>query len=259
MDAWQKKLGFIRGMFHETQWVALRPLLRLGLRCGRCLLAGGILSGAALGGQPLFLAVGQVAACGGGVLGLAALVGTILGSVALWGPLGALEQVAAALLCFCVRFVLRDLRIARSRWLGPLCAAGSAALLGSVALWVDTFSLNTLATTVLRTALAALCAAALPREDSCGRLFGIAALVLGGASIRFPPELSLGGLLAAWWTAAAALGRRPGSVGAVALATGAAIALHSSTPWPLVLGAACLAVRVAPREKLPFRAAFLPF
>ena len=58
MGAWQERLGIIRGVFHETRWDAARPLLRLGLRAGGCLLAGGILAGAALGDQPLFLTVG---------------------------------------------------------------------------------------------------------------------------------------------------------------------------------------------------------
>jgi len=255
MGAWQERLGIIRGVFHATRWEAAQPLLRLGLRCGGSLLAGGILAGAALGGQPLFLAVGYIAACGGGVLGLAALVGTLLGSVALWGAFGALEQVAAALLCFCVRFVLRDLRIARSRWLGPVCAAGSALLLGIVALWAGDFGAEALAMSILRAALAALSAAALPREDLIGRLFGMAALVLGGAVVPLPSGMQLGGLLAAWWTAAAALERRAGPASAVALASGAAMALHSGAPWPLALGAACLAAHAVGQEKLPFRAA----
>ncbi len=255
MGAWQERVGIIRGLFHETSWEAARPVLRLGLRCGIQALTGGLLAGAAWSAQPLFLAVGAVAAGGGGLMGLAALVGTILGSVVLWGPLGALEQVAAALLCFCICFVLRDLRAARSHWLGPVVAAGTALLLGAVALWAGELRFSAAALTILRAALAALTAAALPREDQIGRSFGVGALVLGGAAVTLPMNLNLGGLLAAWWTAAAALERRPGPASAVALAAGAALSLHSGGPWPLALGAACLAVRAAAREKAVFRAA----
>ncbi len=255
MGAWQERVLSLRGLFHGPSQEAAMPLLRLGLRCGRHLLMGGLLAGAAIGKQPLFLAVGAVAAGGGGLMGLAALAGAILGSVALWGPLGALEQVAAALLSFCVSFVLRDLHIARSRWLRPVIAGGTALLLGGVALAVDELTAAGIALTVLRTALAALTAAALPREDLIGRCYSIGALVLGSAAIPLPRGIVLGGPLAAWSTAAASLERRPGPAGAVSLAAGAALALQNSAPWPLALGAACLAVYAVRGEKLVFRAA----
>lgn len=254
MGAKEEKGSIIQELFRPHVRETVPPLLQLSLRCGFHLLTGGLLAGAAWNGQPLFLAVGAVAAGGGGILGLAALVGTILGSVGIWGPLGALEQVAAALLCFCVRFVLRDLRVARSRWSGPCAAAGTALLLGIVALWAGELQISTVILAILRTALAAVTAAALPREDLIGRCFTQGAFVLGCTALSLPAGLNPGALLATWWTAAAALDRWPEPVSATALATSAALALHSDSPWPLALGSACLAVHVVRQEKLIFRA-----
>lgn len=255
MSVWQESMGLIREALQETRWDAAKPLLRLSLRCSWFLLSGVLLSGAALGGKPLFLAVGWIAASGGGILGLAALVGTILGSVALWGPLGALEQVAAALLCFCVRFVLRELPVSRSHWLGSVCAAGTAALLGGVALWADGLSATGVAMTVLRVTLAGLGAAAMPRPDPVGRLFTYGALMLGAGAIVLPLGLRCGGLMAAFWTATAALNRRQASPSAAALAGGVTMELCCGSPYTLALGLACLSCRAVQREKLSFRAA----
>lgn len=253
MSAWQER---IRGaVFAPARWERAGPLLRLSLRCGGYLLAGGLLAGAALSGKPLFLAVGLTAACGGSILGLAALVGTVLGSVAFWGPLGALEQVAAALLCFCIRFVLRDLVVARSRWLGPACAGATAALLGGVALWAAGPSPAALALAILRTALAALGAASLRRRDEIGLQCLYCALVLGGAQVALPLGLRLGGLVTVFWTGTAAMNRRSASPGAAALAGGVAMELAGTGTYALPLGLACLACRAARREQLSIRAA----
>lgn len=255
MSVWQERLGIIRGLFHETRWDAAGPLLRLGLRCGGWLLAGAMLSGAQLGGRPLFLAVGLTAACGGGLMGLSALAGTILGSLALWGPLGALEQVAAALLCFCVSFVLRELPVAHSRWLRPVCAAGTALVLGGAAVWAAGPSQTGIALAVLRVALAGLSAAAFRRRGVVSQLFSYGALVLGGAAVHLPLGLCCGGLIAAFWTATAALDRRRAAAGAAALAGGAAMELAGGGPYVLALGLGCLACRAVEGERLVFRAA----
>ena len=42
MGAWQERVLSLRGLFHGPSQEAAMPLLRLGLRCGRHLLLGGV-------------------------------------------------------------------------------------------------------------------------------------------------------------------------------------------------------------------------
>ena len=251
MDVWQERLRSAR--IWAAQEAAV-PTLRLGLRCGKRLLAGGLLAGAALNGQPLFLAVGYVAACGGGVLGLAALMGTILGGIAFWGALGTLEQATAALLAFCIRFVLRDLSISRSRWMPPVTAMGATALLGLTALWAGSMEPTQLLLIALRMALAGLAAA--PLSPTVELHLGLGALVWGAARLPLVAGMSTGGLIAVFWASNAALNRRQAS--SAALTGAAAMCLAGSSYYLLPLGMACLSAQAIPqsesRTRMPFRA-----
>lgn len=94
--------------------------------------AGWLLAGAVIFGSCVPFAVGFTAVSGGGVGGLAALMGVMAGTLTRGGADMALKYSAIALLVFSASFVLKGMKFSESPWFAPANAAVMTACTGAI-------------------------------------------------------------------------------------------------------------------------------
>ncbi len=112
--------------------IAETPGLMRFVECIVRLAGGWLISGAIIFGEYAPFTAGFVAVSGGGVGGLAALIGVIAGSLLNGGVDMAIKYSAAALLIFTANMVLKGLKIAERRWFVPLMTSVMLACTGGV-------------------------------------------------------------------------------------------------------------------------------
>ncbi len=108
------------------------PLL---LRSGKCLLllvAGALLSGAVIFDSCAPFSAGVVAVSGGGLGGLSALIGVVLGSFLRGGVDAAIKYSAAAVLVLAAVMVFKGTKWSECRWFIPLLTSAMTACTGLV-------------------------------------------------------------------------------------------------------------------------------
>ena len=224
---------------------AEKPALRTAARCAGGALFAFALSGAALLGAPLPLAVGFVAAAPGLAAQVSALAGAVAGYAAFWGVYAGIEGMAAAFLVFaCVRIFSTAPQSARL-WFAPGTAAAMTAVISALFALTMPAGLRAAALLGAKILLAAVSAVGFRRAiedgDRWAGLFALAGLVLGLCGVPLPGGMTLG--MAAG--AAAAVCAAGSSAGAAAAgAFGLAVELgggHGAAAGFLLGGILCLA------------------
>lgn len=112
--------------------IAETPGLMRLVECLARLAGGWLISGAVIFGSYAPFTAGFVAVSGGGMGGLAALIGVMLGSLLGGGADMAIKYSAAALLVFTANMVLKGLKIAERKWFVPLMTAAMVACTGVI-------------------------------------------------------------------------------------------------------------------------------
>jgi len=107
----------------RLEWVAETPGLMRLIECLVRLAGGWLISGAVIFGSYAPFTAGFVAVSGGGVGGLAALIGVMLGAMMNFGADMAIKYSAAALLVFTANMALKGIKITERKWFMPLMTA----------------------------------------------------------------------------------------------------------------------------------------
>lgn len=175
-------------------------------------------------------ALGFVGACGGGIGGVCAAVGTMLGA-SIGGFEQAIRYSASALLIYSASFVFRDIKAAAKRRLAPLMSCLMAACVSLVYInyggWNGENIAVYLADVILVYGSCRVYSAAVERKNGAGRYIGIAAfamsLVMATSRVMIMDTISLGrfaaacGVLAIGYSAGIGVGSAAGVVLGMAL------------------------------------------
>ena len=239
-----------------------RPALKETLGCLAYLLGGFLLSCGQVGGQPAPFALGLLASAGGGLRGLCALIGAVLGFLLMQPFSLGLELTSIALLTFVTMYIFGSLWVTKQRWFHCLVPGAMSAAVGGIFLLGQDLSPLLLAgfgQTIFLSALSPLAFDALleKKRSSVGALLALCFFLMGAAMIPMPVGLNLGLILAV--TAASAWARSADRRTAVLLGACAGLALDGALMtggrYTLCLTGAALACSGVPKAPFPIRMA----
>ncbi len=116
----------------RLEGIAETPGLMRLIECIVRLAGGWLISGAVIFGSYAPFTAGFVAVSGGGVGGLASLIGVILGSMMNFGADMAIKYSAVALLVFTANMALKGITITGRKWFAPLMTAAMISCTGVI-------------------------------------------------------------------------------------------------------------------------------
>ena len=119
-----------------------------------CFAGGWLLSEAVIFGAYAPFSVGFAAVAGGGMSGLAALIGVFIGSLIRGGTDAAIKYSAAVLLVFTANMVLKGTEISAKKWFAPIIAALMLACTGLIYVAHDGWQLQATVLCMMETVLA---------------------------------------------------------------------------------------------------------
>ena len=176
------------------------PRLVSALRAAGLFAGGFLTAGAPLLGRPLPLALALPAALPFGAGAVCSYLGLCLGYVVFWGTAAALEPAAAGVLLLAGTCMFRDLLEEDGRRFLPAAAAGSYALVASLALFKARFAPGEVVFFAARVLLLYLAArqllAAFRARSRAGWAAGAVCLLAGAASVPLPGRIPLSAVLA---------------------------------------------------------------
>lgn len=256
-----KKRPVLENWFYTgSPLVITRPALKESLSCIGYLLGGFLLSCGHLGGHPAPFSLGLLSSAGGGVRGLSALIGAVLGFLLMQTFSLGLELTSIALLTFVTMYIFGALWVAKQQWFHCLIPGVMTAIVGGIFLLGQDVSLLPLSgycQNILLSALSPLAFDALlsGRRRSMGALLAVCFFLLGAAALPAPWGINFGLILAVCLTAA---GVRSGNLGiAVLLGTGTGLTLDAGLMtgglYTLCLSAGALAGCAIPGRRTPLR------
>ncbi|MBE6956840.1 MAG: stage II sporulation protein E [Ruminococcaceae bacterium] len=133
MEKFRTKLARTRAESTRSGRVVLGvPAILKGMRAGCYWLLGAVLSGAVVFGGSAPFGVALVGGAGSGLNAAAALLGAVMGYVALLGLVEGLRYVSAAILTFAVAFAFCDTKLYRAPWTMPVAAAAMSGCAGFI-------------------------------------------------------------------------------------------------------------------------------
>jgi stage II sporulation protein E len=211
------------------------------------LAAGFLVSCGRLGDQPAPFALGLIAASGGGLRGLCALLGAVAGFLTMQPFSQGLELTSAAILTFVTMYIFGSLWVTKRPWFRCLVPGLMRGAVGSIFLFsreLTPLLLTGFAESVLLSGLSPLAFDALlqGKKRAIGSLLSLCFFVIGGAAISLPWDINLGAVFA---VALAAVGTRRADFGTAAvLGTGTGLALDAALmtggSWTLWLSVGAL-------------------
>ena len=252
-----------RWFYAQSPLVITRPALKETAMAVGHLLGGFLLSCGTVAGAPAPFALGLLAAAGGGLRGLCALVGAAAGFLTMHPFSQGLELCSSAILVFVTMYIFGSLWVTRQTWFRCLVPGGMRAVVGLIFLMshrITPLLISVYAQNVLLSALSPLAFSALQekRKRSIGALAALDFFLIGAARIALPFGLCLGTLLSA---SASALGARRGDPGtALILGAGTGLAMDAALMtgglWTLYLALGALVGSALPRKRPLLRSLF---
>ncbi len=239
----------------QSPLVISRPALRETLNCLIYLFSGFVLSCGRLGGQPVPFVVGLLVAAGGGLHGLSALVGAVLGYLLMQPFSLGLELTSISLLTFVTMYIFGTLWITKQRWFRCLVPGIMSAAIGAIFLLSQSLTPLLLAgygQSIFLSALSPLAFdALLSRRRSIGALLAICFFLLGAAMLPTPWGLNLGLILAVFLTAVVSQCSNPGTAIFLSVGMGLSLdgALMAGGGYTLALTAAAFAGSALSRRR----------
>ena len=228
-----KKSNILDKWFYtDSPLVIAKPALRETGLCLFHLFLGLILSCGTLSGQASPFALGFLAAVGGGLRGLCALIGAVTGYLTMQSFAQGLQMTSSAILIFMTMYIFSALWVVKQRWFICLIPGLMAGIIGGIFLYSQKPTLPLLTgyfQTVLVSALSPLAFSALleGKRRKIGGLIALGCLLFGGNAIEFPYGLTLGNIASTALLSATIRHGTAGTAAAAALAGGLALDLSS--------------------------------
>lgn len=248
-----------RWLYTQSPLVITRPALQETAVCLVHMFGGFLLSCGRLS-QPLPFAIGYIAAVGGGLRGLCALLGAAAGYLTMQPFAQGLELTSAAILTFVVMYIFSTVWIVRRHWFRMLVSGAMYAAVGAIFLFsqaVTTTLLIHYGITTLISALSPLAFDSLLRQKrrSAVTLAAVACFLIGAAAIPLPMSLTLGPIAAIALGGCAARSADFGLAAAIGAGAGLSLDAASASPgvYTMLLFPAVLLPTVLPRRHPWFR------